>query len=128
MEKCTVNQLPCDISSENVTKIYQDDNQTQSIKQSATLPLNHKQKSLREPKIVLPTDMKPAITEESANVEKEETFDDRYDALKNLKLNRQQCYTGWSTTVMGTGPFGWSDDLLNAQSSSIVSLEFHLLH
>jgi len=84
-EKCAINQLLSDISSENGTKIYQDDNQTQSMKRSATLPLNHTQKSFGEPKIVLPTDIKPAITEESV---KEEKFDDKYDVLKNLKLNR----------------------------------------
>ena len=35
---------------------------------------------------------------------------DRYSVFDGLK---RQGYTGWSTQVMGTGPFGWSDEILN---------------
>ena len=37
---------------------------------------------------------------------------DKYSVFTGLKKPGQG-YTGWSTTVMGTGPFGWSDELLN---------------
>ena len=39
---------------------------------------------------------------------------DKYSAFSNLK---RQNYKGWSTTVMGTGPFGWSEELLNGDNS-----------
>jgi len=37
--------------------------------------------------------------------------DDKYSAFSNLNKGGQG-YTGWSTKVMGNGPFGWSDELL----------------
>lgn len=40
--------------------------------------------------------------------------DDKYAAFHGI---HGKAYTGWSTRVMGTGPLGWSDDLLNASSS-----------
>lgn len=38
--------------------------------------------------------------------------DDKYSAFNGLKKTGGQGYTGWSTQVMGNGPFGWSDELL----------------
>lgn len=45
---------------------------------------------------------------------------DKYSAFTALSKPGQG-YTGWSTTVMGTGPFGWSDEVLgvNDQSSNV---------
>lgn len=54
------------------------------------------------------------VTSETDQRRSEERGDcsdgDRYSVFDGLK---RQGYTGWSTQVMGTGPFGWSDEILN---------------
>ena len=72
--------------------------------------------------------MKPEYNKESAEDNLKETSDDKYMAIKNLNRNQEHGYTGWSTTVMGTGPFGWSDDLLNVCTPQTVSLDVFLVN
>ena len=51
--------------------------------------------------------------------EKEETKD-IYRVFKDNNIDEDQGYTGWSSNVMGLGPFGWSEQLLYGRGTSKV--------
>ena len=51
---------------------------------------------------------------------KEKSQRDKYEAITTVKIHPEHGYTGWSTTVLGTGPFGWSDELLSGYSEPNV--------
>ena len=89
------------------------------LRRSITMPLRTPSESLEENPFA--TSLKSTRTTQLARQVAEELLDDKYKALKMLKIKKGHGYTGWSTSVMGTGPFGWSDDLLNADTPSIVS-------
>ena len=51
--------------------------------------------------------------------EKEKTKD-IYRVFKDNNIDEDQGYTGWSSNVMGLGPFGWSEQLLYRRGTSKV--------
>ena len=57
------------------------------------------------------------------SVEQIDSIDGRYEAFKHVNVRPEHAYTGWSTAVMGTGPFGWSDALLNGYEMSLVTID-----
>ena len=53
-----------------------------------------------------------------------DSHSDRYSEIAKMKTYPGQGYTGWSTAVLGTGPFGWSDELLNVDLEANVGNSF----
>ena len=121
-------EFPHDVEFENVLTKYQSyvpeisQTQTANVRttQSATNQKEHQYSSTKAEN--------PEFSEESAAEKLDETSDDKYTAIKKLNGNQEHGYTGWSTTVMGTGPFGWSDDLLNVCTPHTVSFGVLLAH
>ena len=95
-----------------------------TLQRSTTMPLyqasDELKSSLKSQKRSLPLTFESSVNEPSIKDTEKSEFIDRYDAITNIKVHPGHGYTGWSTTVMGTGPFGWSDDLLNGYSGSQV--------
>ena len=96
-----------------------------SLKRSTTMPMyqptQETQESHPEPhKKSLPLNLESTLHKMSIEELKENGCTDKYQSIQNANGNKETKYTGWSTTVLGTGPFGWSDDLLNAQSTTPV--------
>ena len=114
--------FPRDVEFENVLMKYQSYIPESSQKQTANMKTIQSAINPKEHQYTLTKVMKPEFSEELAVEKLEETSDDKYMAIKSLNVNQEHGYTGWSTTVMGTGPFGWSDDLLNVCTPQTVSL------
>ena len=115
-------KFPHDVEFDDLPMKYQSYIPESSQKQTANMKTIQSAINPKEQQYTLTKVMKPEFSEELAVEKLEETSDDKYMAIKSLNVNQEHGYTGWSTTVMGTGPFGWSDDLLNVCTPQTVSL------
>ena len=91
------------------------------VRRSTAIPLGTPSESFEVQNSSFVINLKSARTTQLARESQEKVLNDKYQALTNLRVNQEHGYTGWSTSVMGTGPFGWSDDLLNVYTPSTVS-------